>query len=149
MRLTAVFLAAAIALPAAAAGPSPAQLFREFGLFGSWAHDCSAAATPANPHVEIVERAPDVILEDDRVGDDYALNRYSVLAAKRLSATRLEVTALFHPGMEGEERQTLIFEIRDHTRRTLFTETVGGQVRVKNGIALANGSKTPLLKKCE
>jgi hypothetical protein len=147
--LAVVVLLIASTWPAAASAPPPEQLFRQFGLFGTWASDCQAAASPSNPHVEIGEPTPGVVLEDDRLGRDYALNRYSVLAARRLSSTRLEVVALFHPGMENEERQRLIFEIRGRTRRTLFTEVVGGPVRVRDGIALANGSKTPLLKKCE
>jgi hypothetical protein len=144
-----LLLAVASILPAAAGEPPPEQLFRQFGLFGTWAHDCQAAATPANPHVEIHSPAPGVILEDDHLGAAYALNRYSVLAARRLSSTRLEVVMLFHPGMEKEEREKLIFAVRDKTRRTLFTEVIGGPVRVKDGIALWNHSKTPLLHKCE
>jgi hypothetical protein len=48
-----------------------------------------------------------------------------------------------------EERQKLVFLVRDNTRRTMFNEGDGGTVRVKDGIALARGSKTPLLRKCE
>jgi hypothetical protein len=47
-----------------------------------------------------------------------------------------------------EERQKLVFAVRANTRRTLFNQTNGGAVRVKDGIALARGSKTPLLQKC-
>jgi len=39
--------------------------------------------------------------------------------------------------------------VRNNTRRTIFNQTSGGTVRVKNGIALAHGTKTPLLQKCE
>jgi hypothetical protein len=123
-------------------------LFQQFGLFGTWASDCDAAASPANPHVTINRPSPGLILEDHDLGADYALNRYSVLSAERLSDTRLSVEVLFHPGANDEERQKLIFVIRDQTRRTVFNQVEGGPVRVKDGIALSHGTPTPLLYKC-
>ena len=151
MRIVAVLLAfVATAIPAAAGeGPPPELLFQQFGLFGTWADDCGAPASPANPHVKISQPAPGVILEDDDLGPDNTVNRYSVLSAERLSDTRLSVVVLFHPGTENQERQHLVFAIRDHTRRTVFNKVEGGPVRVKDGIALWNGSKTPLLHKCK
>jgi hypothetical protein len=152
MRVVAVLLALiATALPAAATAesPSPEQLFLAFDLFGTWASNCSAVASPANPHVKISQPSPGLVLEDQDLGPDYAVNRYSVLSAERLSNTRLSVLVLFHPGTENQERQHLIFAIRDHTRRTMFNQVDGGPVRVKDGIALARGIKTPLLHKCE
>jgi hypothetical protein len=151
MRIVAVLLAfVATATPAAAGeGPPPELLFQQFGLFGTWADDCGAPASAANPHVKISQPAPGVILEDDDLGPDNAVNRYSVLSAERLSDTRLSVVVLLHPGTENQERQHLVFAIRDHTRRTVFNKVEGGPVRVKDGIALWNGSKTPLLHKCK
>jgi hypothetical protein len=55
---------------------------------------------------------------------------------------------IFQPGTEAEERQKLVFAVREKTRRTMFNQTDGGSVRVRDGIALARGSKTPLLHKC-
>ena len=56
---------------------------------------------------------------------------------------------IFQPGTETEERQKLVFPVRDGTRRTLFNQPEDGPVRVKDGVALAHGTKTPVLKKCE
>jgi hypothetical protein len=152
-RIVAVLLVVvATALPAVASsgeGPPPEQLFRQFGLFGTWATDCGTVASPANPHVKISQPSPGLILEEHHIGADYAVNRYSVLSAERLSDTRLSVVVLFHPGAEDQERQKLIFLIRDRTRRTVFNQVDGGPVRVNDGIALAHGTKTPLLHKCE
>jgi hypothetical protein len=153
MRFAAVLLCVFLtALPAAAApheGPSPEELFRQFGLFGQWANDCAKPAAPDNPHVSIIEIAPGVILEEHDIGPDNVINRYSVLDARRLSDTRLSVEMLFRPGEDDEERQMLTFEVHDGTRRTIFNQVEGGPVRVKDGIALWNGSKTPVLHKCE
>jgi hypothetical protein len=70
------------------------------------------------------------------------------LAAAKLSAERLSIEVIFAPGSENEQRQKLILQIRKQTRRTLFNQPEGGEVRVKDGIALARGTRTPLLKKC-
>ncbi len=72
-----------------------------------------------------------------------------MVSAERLSAEQLAVAVIFQPGTETEERQNLVFRVREGTRRTLFNQPDGGAVRVKDGIALAHGSKTPVLNKCE
>jgi hypothetical protein len=150
MRIAAVFvLAVMTVLTAAAESATIEELFQQFGLFGTWATDCRQPPTPVNPHVSIIVPSPGLVLEDHDLGADFARNRYSVLAATRVSQTRLSVGVIFEPGAPDEERQKLVFEIRDGTRRTLFNQPDGGEVRVKDGIALASGIKTPVLKKCE
>ena len=143
-------LAFVTSLPATAeTGPQVEQVFREFGLFGTWATNCKGEATPANPRVTISMPTADVVIENHDLGADYALNRYSVLAAQRIAAERLAVDVIFQPGSPGEERQKLEFLVHEGTRRTMFNQSDGGPVRVKGGVALARGSKTPLLRKCE
>jgi hypothetical protein len=125
------------------------ELFRQFNLFGIWATDCSRPPTPVNPHVSITMPSLGLVLEDHNLGPNYAVNRYSILSAEKLSTSNLSVSVIFQPGTEVEERQKLVFAVREKTRRTMFNQTDGGAVRVKGGIALARGSKTPLLHKCE
>ncbi len=124
------------------------EVFRAFGLFGIWAADCGRPPTPDNPHVSVTTPSAGLVLETNDVGPGYAANRYSVLTARKLSAGRLEVTVIFRPGTEGEERQKLEFAIRNGTRRTMFNQVEGGDVRVKNGIVLSRGIRTLVLKKC-
>jgi hypothetical protein len=140
-----------LAAPAAApaAGPPPEQVFQQFGLFGTWASDCTADASPDNPHVTISQPAPGVILEDNDIGPDNVVNRYSVLAAKKLSDGKLSLKVIFQPGKEDEERQTLIWSVHDGTLRTMFNQPQNGAVRVKDGVAVGYGIQTPLLKKCK
>ncbi len=149
MRVVAVIALAAATLLAAARAAPVDDLFHEFGLFGVWAADCAKPASPANPHVSIAMPSPGLVLESHDLGPEYTLNRYSMLSAERLSADELSVKVIFQPGTEAEERQKLTFLVRNGTRRTLFNQPDGGAVRVKDGIALANGSKTPVLIKCE
>ncbi len=125
------------------------ELFQQFGLFGTWAADCSKPATPSNPRVSITTPSSGLVLEDHNLGPDFSVNRYSVLSAERVSASSISVEVIFQPGTEVEERQKLVFSVHDNTRRTMFNQADGGTVRVKDGVALARGSKTPLLRKCE
>lgn len=148
MRIMAALVFAALSVMPAAAGPSIEQVFHEFDLFGNWAADCKLPATPANPHVNITMPSPGLVMEDHDLGPDFAVNRYSVLSATRVSATRLSIEVIFLPGGEGEERQKLELLIRKNTRRTMFNQVDGGPVRVKDGVALTHGVKTPLLRKC-
>jgi len=147
--VAAIVLAFFTAVPAAATTPSVEDLFRQFGLFGDWASNCKQPATPANPHVSVTTPSAGLVLESHDLGADFALNRYSVLAAQRIAAERLSVNVIFQPGTAGEERQRLEFLVHAGTRRTMFNQPDGGPVRVKGGIVLARGSKAPLLRKCE
>lgn len=148
-RMAVLILAVAAALPAAASTPPPEQLFQQFGLFGTWASDCAAIASPQNPHVIISQPAPGVILEDNDIGPDNVVNRYSVLAAEKLSATQLSLQVIFQPGKEDEERQTLVWAVHDGTLRTMFNQPKDGPVRVKDGMAVGFGIETPVLRKCK
>lgn len=138
---------AAMPLPAVAA-PSVEQLFREFDLLGNWAIDCEQPAAPANPHVRISISSPGTVLEEHDLGDEFAVNHYSILSARRLSPERLSVEVNFKPSDGDEQRQKLVLLIRKATRRTMFNQPDGGEVRVKDGVALAVGIKTPVLRKC-
>ena len=150
MRIVAVFvLAAATVISAAAEAASIEVLFQQFGLFGTWAIDCAQAASPGNPHVSITAPSLGLVLEDHDLGADYTINQYRMLSAERLSGERLAVEVIFQPGTAAEERQKLVFLVRDRTRRTMFNQPEGGEVRVKDGIALAHGNRTPVLRKCE
>ena len=148
MRTSAVLLFLLTALPAAAA-PSIDALFQRLGLFGTWASDCAAKASPANPHVKIHAIAPGVVLEDHDLGPNNVVNRYSILAAEQLSGTQIALQVIFQPGQEDEERQKLVWSVHGGTLRTLFNKPQGGPARVEHGVAVGYGVATPVLRKCE
>lgn len=139
--------------PAAAelrpAEPGVIELFREFELFGTFAPNCSQPPAPTNPHVSVRQQDGNLVIEAHDVGPEYATNLYGVRAARRLGKDRLEIKVVFAPSVEVEEFQTLELQIGKGTRRTLLNRVDGGVVRVRRGVAVANGSKTPLLKRCE
>jgi hypothetical protein len=136
------------ATPSVVASPSAEEVFRAFDLFGDWAADCTEPASPGNPHVAVTMAAPGLVQEDHDLGNDFAVNHYSVRKAARLSAERVSIEVIFGPGTENEQRQKLILQVRKATRRTLFNQPEGGEVRVKDGIALVRGTRTPVLRKC-
>lgn len=153
MKIAAVVVALLIASSAAspislAAAPSVENLFREFDLLGNWAVDCEQPAAPANPHVRILISSPGTVLEEHDLGAEFAVNHYSILSATRLSPERLSVEVNFKPSDGEAQRQKLVLLIRKATRRTMFNQPEGGEVRVKDGVALAHGVKTPVLRKC-
>ncbi|HZL40726.1 MAG TPA: hypothetical protein VFC45_10670 [Pseudolabrys sp.] len=150
MRIMAVMIfAAAAAMPIAAEAASVGELFQQFKLFGTWAPDCGQPASPANVRVTITTPSAGQVLEDHDLGSGFAVNRYSMLSAERLSDERLSVETILQPGNDAEDHERLIFLVRGPTRRTMFNQPDGGAVRVKGGIALPGGSKTPVLRKCE
>jgi hypothetical protein len=139
-----------LSVPAAtAAPPTTADVFRQFSLFGTWAVDCGRPASPQNPYVSDILQDTGAVVEEHHLGPDYAVNHYSVLSATRLSATQVALEVMFQPGSEAAQQQKLVMRVHDGRRRTLFNQPQGGAVRVKNGVAVARGLKTPTLRKCQ
>ena len=132
-----------------AAEPGVVDLFHTLGLFGTFAPDCSRPPAPSNPHVSVSQQTGGLVIEAHNVGAAYAANLYSVRAARRLGPNRLEIKVVFVPGTQAEEFQTLELLVGKGTRRTMLNRVDDGPVRVRRGVAVANGSKTPLLKKCD
>lgn len=140
--------AARDATPPAVDNPAIEAVLRDAGLFGTWAVDCEAAATPANPHVSIVLADAGAVIERHELGPDYEINNYRVIAASRLSPTRVSVEVLFKPGTEREQTQHLVLDVENDTRRTMFNQSAGGPVVVRDGVVAGHKVKTPTLKKC-
>ena len=140
--------AATEAAPAGTGKPAVAAVLKNFGLFGAWAVNCAAPATPANPHVSIVETEPGTVVERHDLGPEYETNSYRVIAAEALSKTRVSVDVVFKPGTERQEQQRLVFRVEHDTRRTMFNRIENGAVVVKDGVVVGRGARTPLLHRC-
>ncbi len=147
--VAAVALLLLMTLATAAGSPTSADVFRQFGLFGTWAVDCDRPALPSNPYVSDILQDDGSVVEEHHLGPDYAINHYHVLSATRLSATQVALVVIFKPGSEAAQQQKLVMRVRDGRRRTMFNQPEGGAVLVKDGVALAAGLKTPTLRKCE
>ena len=149
MRVAAVLMLAFVAAASTASAASVEELFQQFGLFGVWAPNCAQEVGPGNPYVRIAMPNPGQVIEEHDLGPSYAINRYDLISAERLSEDDLAVDVMFSSGNSEGERQRLVFRVHKGTRRTMFNQPDGGDVRVKEGIVLARGSKTPVLNKCE
>jgi hypothetical protein len=71
-----------------------------------------------------------------------------VLSATRLSATEVALEVVFQPGNEVAHQQKLVMRVAHGRRRTLFNQPQDDKVRVKDGVVLGVGVKTPTLTKC-
>lgn len=136
------------AVEAPAVGPAVVDLLRANDLFGTFAPDCGRPAAPINPHVRVTQETGGLVIETHDFGLDSSANIYSVRAARRIAADRLELKVVFVPGTLSEEFQTLELMVGKGTRRTMFNRVDNGPVRVRHGVAVANGRRTPLLKRC-
>lgn len=146
-RAAAILIATIIAQ--AAVAETAEDLFSQFDLYGTWALQCGKPASPANPHVRVASISAGVLTEEHDIGPQYQVNSYLIATAERLDATRLSVHALFRPGQAAEDGQRIVWQIVDGTRRTIFNQSDSGKILVKDGVALANGARTPLLHKCK
>jgi hypothetical protein len=148
----AVALLVTVALPLAAEAGVPERsavdVFRDFGLFGTWAVVCGKPPSVDNPRVTVALSDHNAVVEDHALGGTDMSNHYRILSARPISDTRLAVQVILNPGGKFEERQNLIMVVRDNTRRTVFNQAEDGEVHVKDGVALGFGLKTPLLRKC-
>ena len=149
VRLVVIAVAVLWAAAAAAKPGDVVSLFNEFGLFGVWAVDCAGAASPGNPHVSVSMPKAGRVLERHDFGADFEANRYAIVAARKVAGHRLALDALFAQGAAEPQRQLIIVSVTKEGRRTMFTGSVDEPPRVKDGIATATGTATPLLKKCE
>ncbi len=136
-------------LATAAAPPTAADVFRQFDLFGTWAVDCGRPASPQNPYVSDILQDTGAVVEEHHLGPNYAVNHYHVMSATRLSAGQVALEVVFRPGSEASQQQKLVMSVGHGRRRTLFNQPQDGEVRVKDGVALAAGLRTPTLRKCQ
>lgn len=146
-KLGLVVLVALLGNPATAQNETEA-LFRQFALFGTWAPNCAEPASPHNLHVTVSMQSGQIVESHD-IGVAGVVNHYRIVSARRLSATTLEVEVVFQPGTDLAEQQRLEWLVGDGTRRTMFNQPRRGRPVVKDGVALAFGLQTPVLRKCE
>jgi hypothetical protein len=150
MRIAAVLAVTAALVAAADARPvSVTRIYRALDLYGTWAPNCAETPSPDNPRVHVAESERRAVLEEDDFGPAYEVNRYVIVAARRMSGHRLALDVLFQQADSEPQRQLIVMRLEDRTRRTMFTATADEPPRVKDGIAVAVGKPTPLLNKCD
>ncbi|HEU4661569.1 MAG TPA: hypothetical protein VFS63_13000 [Pseudolabrys sp.] len=144
-------LVLALSVPAGAAQKSPVtKVFEEFGLFGTWAADCTRAPAVDNAYATVIRPAGSgPVIEKDDAGPAAYVNRYTIVSAKRLSDDTLSVRTVYRVGSQEKQIQDQIWFVRDDRWRTLFNQPKGAAALVKDGNVVGSGIKTPILHRCD
>jgi hypothetical protein len=73
---------------------SPATALKQFGLFGTWANDCSQAAAPTNEYAIFSLTSVDTVQLRNDFGPDYDTMVYRITDARRIEAYLLSMRQL-------------------------------------------------------
>jgi len=139
-----------LSTPASARKPSVAELFSQFGLFGIWAINCDSEPAIDNPRATLLRPPPSgPVVENDDTGPGTYVNHYIIIAARRLGDDTLSVKVLYRTGPGHQQLQDQVWRVRDNGWRTLFNKPKGEPARVKDGIVVGSGGKTPVLHRCD
>jgi hypothetical protein len=123
------------------------ELFRQYELFGEWAHDCTKPLSDKNHYVDVINPSSGPIIESHRFGPHWAPNNYIILSARAVSADVISVRTVVWPGTKEQEINDLVFLVGGDTRRTISNQPEGKALRVQRGIQPDN-RETPTLYKC-
>ena len=121
------------------------ETLRDFGLLGSWATQCNAAATIDNNHRTYSVVSEDIVQEYNDLGPDYEPNIATITAAGRVAPNQLQINSTLQSGAV----RTLLIVMRGNTIRTMSNVRSDGAVLVKDGIVQSNGNATPALTRCK
>jgi hypothetical protein len=134
-------------LIASAQAQSAASAVQDFGLFGTWAVECSQPPSPTNEHA-VVSLAPvDTIWVLNDFGPDYEDMVYRVVDAKRVGPDKLSLRQV----LASDEAVVLdIVMVKDSERvRVWSSRTAQGSILVKDGrIATTTDQNTRWSKRC-
>jgi hypothetical protein len=129
--------------------PLSVSVVKEFGLFGTWAFDCTQPAGPANEHVSFALTSDGTVELRDSFGVDYDEMIYRVVEAKRVGAFRLAM----HQVLTTDERIVLDTETlrtRDRIRNWSSRFSDGSGALVEDGRMLADEKlETAWMSRCD
>lgn len=127
---------------------SPVTFVKEFGLFGTWAGDCSAQPSPKNPYVIFsVTSRGHVELRSD-FGSSYDDMIYRIVDARPIGHFRLSLRQL----LVTDDRialNTVMMRANDKIR-LWSSRGDDGSVLVEDGeVRAVNGSETGWMERCD
>lgn len=133
-----------LAGPAAVQAQQTAGVLNAFGLFGDWAVQCGAPASPGNVVRAVTWTGREPVEYSETIGMGAAANRYRVISAQMPDATTLVMQVLFN----GRLTENLtITKYGNDAIRTTSNQAWDGFL-VQNGVIVATGRSTPWLRKC-
>lgn len=134
------------AVPASAQGV--AEQLNGFGLLGKWAKNCAQPADidAGNAHATYAMIAAGQAQLRYDYGPRYNGRVYTILAARRLDANRLEITN--RDEGDGIVQRTVIRKQPGRIQNFSAQEITGGKIWIRNGVMTANGQTAPWLQRC-
>jgi hypothetical protein len=126
---------------------SPSSAIKEFGLFGTWADDCSAAPSPANQYaVFSLTSRGNIELRND-FGPDYDEMVYRIVDAQRLSLFRLALRQLLTT--DDQIALNTVMMKADDRIRVWSSRGSDGSIFVEDGVMPStNGRETGWMMRC-
>jgi hypothetical protein len=133
--------------PALASAQSPIAIIKEFGLFGTWADDCSAAASSKNAYaIFSMTSRGHVELRND-FGPRYDDMVYRIVAAKPVSHFRLLLRQLLVTD-DQIVLNAVMMRANDKIRVWSLHAADGSAFVADGAIPAANGQETGWMERC-
>ncbi|MCW5772327.1 MAG: hypothetical protein KIT16_11870 [Rhodospirillaceae bacterium] len=134
----------AMALAPAARAQSVENAFREFGLIGTWARDCTRPAFGANIHSVYAVGADGVVTLSYERGPGSAPTRYRILSARVVAPDRIA----YREENVAERRQLDIeVQLEQGRIRVWLSRRTTGEVLVRDG-KFNDGVGSPWQNRC-
>lgn len=137
-----------LAGPAMAADP-PWPAIVKVGMAGTWAHSCSAAASPSNWFVTYSATGNGGARSMSNRGVDTRLT--VVDSARLLSPATIRLRLRYDDpkwGPTNGHTYDVVVEITGKRSRALQSTRGDGTVMIKDGLFVSSGTPTPALEKC-
>jgi hypothetical protein len=134
-------------LPSLAHAQAASGAIREFGLLGTWAGECSQAASPANNHATYAAAASGAIQLRYQSGEGYEESIYDIVEAKLIAPDRLSMRQV----LAGNDKVTLdIVLMKEKDRIRIWSSAFpDGTPLVEDGVlTTATGRETRWMARC-
>jgi hypothetical protein len=149
MRRFLIVVVQLVLLTSFANAQSSVAAVKEFGLFGTWALDCSQPPSPANAYVSFSLTTEGTVELRDSFGPDYDEMVYRVVDARRIGAFRLAMRQI----LTTDDRimlETQTLRTRDRIRNWFSRFSDGSGTLVEDGrMPAIDGRETGWLIRCD
>ena len=133
-----------LASAATVSAQSVSSVLQNFGLFGTWAMHCGAAAATTN----IIQTTPlgrEPVEFSATIAPGTAGNHYRIISARMPGPT----TLVLQVELNRSSIEYLTIVKNGVWVRTVTNQPAQGGLLVRDGVVLANGGMTPWFQKCQ
>jgi hypothetical protein len=147
MRKTVLCVASLLFLPVPAHAQSTASTLQDFGLFGTWAGECSQGPSPMNNHATYSGTSSGAAQLRYQSGAEYEDSIYDIFDAKRVGPDKLSL----HQVLTSNDRVTLeIVLLKEHDKIRIWSSVFpDGTALVEDGVVSSfTGRETRWMAHC-